>query len=549
VPEEEPSLNETIDRFIQVGLRRRWWLILPACLTALATIVVLFQLPNQYTSSATLIVMDQQVPERYVVPNSQTDLDAELEAMKREVLSRSRLLAIIDEFHLYSKKKKTLAPEELLDLMLSDIEIVPFAKGPARRDYNAFRISFTTEDPNVANQVTNKLTSLFIQENLRRREQQAENTTQFLRQHLEEARAKLITQEQRLRDFKMQHLGELPEQQQGNLSILAGLQAQLQNTMASLSRAQERRVYLESLLSGYQNIAQQSAMAGGVIMPGGENAMRSMTPLQAAQAKLAELRSQQAALADRYSPLHPDVVKINKEVARAEAEVKRLEATQAAAASEGKEPAPSSPGVQVAAPLPGQTMNEPLIAQVESQIESNRVEIENLAKDAKQLRAAIVRYQNRLNKTPVREQQLAAIQRDYDLLRKDYEDLLGKEFESQLATSLERSQGGRQFRLVDPPSFPTVPSSPKRLKLSLGGIAGGIFLGLALVFFVETRDTSFHTEKELNRQFSLPVLGVPLLPTAAEERRYARRRVLEWVGGTILMLAVFVAEFCVYRYG
>ncbi len=547
MPEEEPSLNETIDRFIQVGLRRRWWLILPASLTALATIVVLFLLPNQYTSSATLVVMDQQVPERYVVPNSQTDLGAELEAMKREVLSRSRLLAIIDEFHLYPKKKKTLAPEELLELMLSDIEIVPFAKGPARRDYNAFRISFTTEDPNVANQVTNKLTSLFIQENLRRREQQAENTTQFLRQHLEEARAKLITQEQRLRDFKMRHLGELPEQQQGNLSILAGLQAQLQNTMAGLSRAQERRVYLESLLSGYQSIAQQSAMAGGVILPGGENATRQMTPLQAARAKLAELRSQKAALTDRYSPLHPDVVKIKKEVARAEAEVKQLEAAQAASGEKG--PAPSSPGVQVPAPLPGQALNEPLIAQVESQIESNRVEIENLAKDAKQLRAAIVRYQNRLNKTPVREQQLAAIQRDYDLLRKDYEDLLSKEFESQLATSLERSQGGRQFRLVDPPSFPTVPSSPKRLKLSLGGIAGGIFLGLALVFFVEARDTSFHTEKDLNRQFSLPVLGVPLLPTAAEERRYTRRRALEWASGAILMLAVVVAEFCVYRYG
>src|SRR5215475_11584446 len=210
-------------------------------------------LPNRYTSTATLLVVEQQIPQRYVVPNSETDITAALEAMKQQVLSRTQLLRMINDFGLYPKKRAHLAPEELVALMSSNIKVEPTNQGPRANNskgFDAFRISFTTENAMLAQQVTNNLTSLFIHEYLRTGAEQATNTTNFLHQQVEEKGKLLQVQEERLRDFKLQHVGELPEQQTGNLGILTGLQTQLTNTMSSLERAQQQRAFLQAQLDG-----------------------------------------------------------------------------------------------------------------------------------------------------------------------------------------------------------------------------------------------------------------------------------------------------------
>ena len=140
--------------------------------------------------------------------------------------------------------------------------------------------------------------------------------------------------------------------------------------------------------------------------------------------------------------------------------------------------------------------------------------------------------------------------RDYDLLKQNYADLLKKQLESGLAVSLEKHQEGQQFRVVDPPSLPTVPSSPKRLKISLGGAAAGLFLGLALAFLVDNKNRSFHTEKELSQLFPVSlVLGLPLLLTPAQQRMQAWRLAFEALAGCGLIAVVCIAEFYVYRHG
>jgi uncharacterized protein involved in exopolysaccharide biosynthesis len=258
-PEEDSNLLETLGRVVGLVARRRWWILLPACAISLIAIAVLRMLPDRYTSAATLMVVQQQVPQRYVVPNSTTDLPSALQAIKQEVLSRTRLTKLINEFGLYPEERKRLAPEQVVSLMLSEIEIVPRAQHPQQTDFDAFEISFTAENPVLAQQVTSTLTSLFINENLRSREEQARNTTQFLHEQVEAKRKDLETHEQRLRDFKLQHIGELPEQQQGNLGILSGLQAQLQSTTNGLNRAQQQQVYLQSLLDGHRRQAAVTA--------------------------------------------------------------------------------------------------------------------------------------------------------------------------------------------------------------------------------------------------------------------------------------------------
>ena len=241
-----------------------------------------------------------------------------------------------------------------------------------------------------------------------------------------------------------------------------------------------------------------------------------------------------------FTAQHPDVVQNQREIALAEATLKRLRA-----AAPVPDKAPPSPPVTSRSRIIDAT-EDPAVAQLKMNVEANRMEIESLTKDETQLKAQIAQYQNRINETPVREQQEDGILRDTEVLRQQYADLQKKEQESQLATNLEKQQGGQQFRLIDQASLPTVPSSPKRVKISLGGAAGGLALGLALAFLMEMRDTSFHTEKSLTKQLAPPfVLGIPLLPTRREERRRKFRSLFQWATASAMLLVVAAAEFYV----
>ncbi|MGO9270775.1 MAG: GumC family protein [Terriglobia bacterium] len=540
------NLNESIARLVGFLTRRRWWIVLPFCCIALATIALLSFVPNRYTSTATLLVVQQQVPQRYVVPNSQTDVTSALQAMKQEVLSRTQLLRMINDFGLYPKQRKRLAPEELVALMLSNIDIEPIEQIPQRpdKDIDAFRISFITESALLAQQVTNNLTSLFINEYLRTGAEQSTNTTNFLHQQVEDKGKLLEAQEEKLRDFKLSHVGELPEQQLGNLGILTGLQGQLQNTTSSLNRAQEQRALWQAELEATprRRLGPENGMFA--LIPGNPNPTQILTPLEVAQNDLARLEAERSTLLSKgYTSQHPDVARNQREIAQAEGTLKRLRAA-------APPPEKAHPSAQ-AVPSPALDTNEdPAVAQIKANLEANRLEIQNLTSDEKRLKASIAQYESRINQTPVREQQQAGIVRDTEVLRQQYADLQKKEQESQLATNLEKQQGGQQFRLIDPASLPAVPSSPQRVKISLGGATGGLFLGFVLAFLMETRDTSFHTEKDLTKHLAPPfVLGIPLLPTRVEESQRRWRSLFQWAAASAMLLVVAAAEFYVYKRG
>jgi succinoglycan biosynthesis transport protein ExoP len=518
LPESEDNLNQTLAQALNVAIRHRWWILLPAVVTTFATLILLSLIPNRYSSEATLLVVQQQIPQRYVLPTTTTDIREALQATTQEVLSRTRLLEIIDEFGLYSPERRRVSPESLLGLMRHDIEIKPIENQPEGRDVNSFKISFIASSPQLAQEVTSKLTSLFIEQNLETREHQATTTTNFLREQLEATKNKLGDAEEQVRAFKMQHLGELPEQQAGNLAIMAGLQTQLQNTMASLSRAAEQRQYLESL-----------------------SEFRTTTIAN----DLARLKAERAKLLDRYTPQYPAVIKLNEKITQTEASLKSLQIWR----TSGVQASP--PAASSDSSIPGE--EDASLGQLRGQLEANRLELANLSKDEKRLKDEVEQYQRRLNATPVREQQLAGILRNYDQLKQDYADLLAKESQSQMSADLEKRQEGQQFRLVDRPSLPTVPSSPNRIKISLGGAAAGIGIGLMFAFLMQMKDSSFHSEEDLSRSFPLPlVVAVPLLLTSYEERSRSRKRAFEWVAGSGLVLAVLLSqlyEFYLFRHG
>jgi succinoglycan biosynthesis transport protein ExoP len=496
VPEADSNLNDTINFALSFVVRRRWWISLTASSVALATIVVALGLPNRYTSQATLVVVQQQVSQRFVEPGTSTTAADAIQAMTRELLSRGQLLRIIEDFGLYSDMRQHQTPEVLAERMRNDIVIDPLDQ-IGRSDFGAFRITFTAASPHLAQAITGRLTSLFIETNLKSRGDSAARTTSFLSEQLEAARKKLAEQEQRLQDFKMHNSGELPEQQQATLGALTGLQIQLQSTTAGLSRAQQQRKSLE-------------ASVGAAI-----------------RGSLAGLQSERAALLIRYTPLHSEVIKKDQEIARWQDFLEHWRT-----------------GGQLTTTL----LDNPAIASLRSQVDANAAEIEQLSKDQQTLTAQIEQSQKRLNIAPIREQQLAGMLREYELYKSEYEDLQNKRLQSQLTTNLEEKQEGQQFRLVDPPTVPVVPSSPARVKICLGGLAGGLFLGLALAFLIDTRNHCFHLEKELSQSFKLPlVVGIPLLLTPAEERARTWKRAFEWLAATSMAVGVFAAELYIYR--
>jgi hypothetical protein len=312
--------------------------------------------------------------------------------------------------------------------------------------------------------------------------------------------------------------------------------------MASLNRAETQRAFLQAQLESAPK--RHTLEVNPIPTPTGNfNTTTILTPLEAAQKDLVRLLAQRSDFRSKgYTANYPDVQRNEREIAQSQAIINRLKAS---APQTPRTPAPAANAVPQI-----ETGDDVALAQLKSNIEANRIEIGNLTKEENRLKAEMAHYENRLNQTPVREQEQAGIMRDTEVLRAQYSELLKKEQESQLATNLEKQQGGQQFRLIDPASLPSVPSSPKRAKLSMGGMAGGLALGLVLAFLMEMRNTSFRTESEITKFLAPPlVVGIPLLITPKEQADLKWRNRFQVAAASVMLLIVLGAEFVIYRHG
>jgi protein tyrosine kinase modulator len=500
--------------------RRRWWLMGPLFLCGFLAFGVAHFWPEQYRSEALILVEQQKVPELYVTPNVVTDLQDRLQSMTQQILSRTRLQKLIEQSNLYPDLRQRMNIDEIVDKMRADIRI-ELVQAPRHQDeLTDFRIYFSYGSARVAQQITNELTSLFIDENLQARGQQSVSTTAFLENQLEQARQDLAQQEQRLREYKIRFIGELPEQKQSMLQMLGSLQSQLDANTAAIERAEQQRIYLESMRSEYQTIQESLGSVDG-------NAAAS--PVAVADAAIRDLRKQLTDLEAKYTSRHPDIDKLRDQIAGWEQSRKQLE--------QKPKSAPSTDASTTATPSPA----APALAEVESRLKATQAEIDSYQAAAKKLRARMDDLESRLNLTPLREQQLAEVTRNYDNSRQNYQSLLQKKLQSELATNLEKRQQGEQFRIIDPPNLPLKPSEPNRLEIITIGWALGLCVGLGLTALLEMTDETIHNERNLLESLPVPVLvHVPVIRSRGERMRTRLYRVGEAMA-TVLLLAVSVA--------
>ena len=482
-------------------------------------------LPSRYRSETLILVEQQKVPEHYVEPNITVDLQQRLQSMSEQILSRTRLMGIAEKFHLYSADQQHLGTQAIVERMRKDIGIDLVRSNGDQ--ITAFKVSYSANDAAIAQQVTAELTSLFIEENLQSRQQLSEDTTSFLETQLDAARKNLEQQELRLREFKSRYLGQLPEQTASNMQILAGLQTRLQSANDALNQAEQQRLYLQSLLTQYRGA--QPSRTGDQ-----ENSSYVRTPSATAQ-KIEQLKTQLTELRAKYTSRHPDVIRVEQELAEEEKN----------ASAETSKGAPSS--VSPSTNTANETQGAGPILQIESQLKGVDFQIGNRKAEIKGIENEIDSYQKRLNLAPAREQELAAITRDHEQSRAYYESLLAKRNQSEMATNLEKRQQGEQFRMIDPPSLPQRPYFPNRLLFSLGGIAFGLVLACGNIVGRELIQGQIYGEEELKAVISAAnVVLIPGVRTAAEINQMKRSVFADLAIATAVVVVIPAATLLLY---
>ena len=530
--EERPS--EGPDWQLYLGLIRRhtWHFLVPFFFGWAVVWAASWFMPSVYRSGTLILIEQPTVPEQFVVPNVAGDLQDRLQSITQQILSRTRLLHIIEQFDLYSKYRERASPDDLVERMRKDIEI-ELVRSEDRRELTAFNVYYSADNPRTAQAVTGELTNLFIKQNLEVRQQQSETTTKFLENQLEGARDALAQQEAKVRDFKDKYLGQLPGQLQTNLQILTGLQNQLQTEEDALSRAKQQNVYLQSLLAQYR--ALQASPKTGDNTPVG---------LPAVDQELDRLNAKLADLSSHYTDRHPDVRKVKEQIAKTEKLKQQIIADlNKPKPAAGQTTTASEPQAKDYLEL---STTSPMF-QLQSQLNANNVEVASHQRTIQQLEGKIAEYQGRLGQEPVREQQLADLTRGYEQSKLDYDSLLKKKNESELATNLEMQQQGEHFRVIDPPSLPVKPYSPNRLKLFGVGLAAGLALGFGLSFAFEMTDDRIYSEKEFKKLLPANIMAeIPVLATSDERRREVRLAWLRWTGAGAVLATVMAAFVVTY---
>jgi polysaccharide biosynthesis transport protein len=502
----------TLSDYKRLLLRQKWVIIVTTLAVAASTAVAMHFVPNIYRATTVILVDPRKVPDNYVTSTTTTTVVDRMATLREQILSATRLGSVIDELDLYREMKKRTSHDEIIDHMRKDIEISVVSGTNSSRDLAAFSVSYSSLDPAQAARVTNRLASLFIEENIKSREQQVMGTADFIDKELDDSRKDLLAKEKAIAQLKTIHSSELPESQTAHVQALTSLQLELRGQMDELNRAQQQKLYLQSLLS-------QSTPVVDLDRSAPPDLTNLQSQLSDAQIELDDLRKQ-------YGPAYPDVIKKTEDVENLERNIKELRESSAGQRGKGKA---------------AQKMQNPV---VESQISALDQQIhKNLDRQA-EIKKEMAFRQGRLASIPVVEQQMSPVTRDFEVARDHYRMLLEKKFGADMASDLESRQKGERFVILDPAQIPAKPDRPNRLIIDLLALAVGFGLGLATAFVREVMDTSVKTEREITEILSTPIMAhIPWLQTVGFRERRLRRNLFlsacsAALAGTYLLMVV-----------
>ena len=532
-----------IQQYWDVVKRRKLQIIIPAAAVFFLAAVVAFMLPPVYKSSATILIEAQEVPQELVRTTVTGYVEERLQVITQIVLSRTRLLEIIGRFGLYEDLKGRYTTEEIIEKMRGDIamesiqaEVVNPQSGRPGSATIAFTLSYEAKDPRQAAQVANTLTSLYLEENLRNREEKARTTFEFLENQLDTLRAEILDTEAKIADFKNRHFNALPELMQVNLQTMERLEREIGYKEEQIKTLINRKIYLEGQLAAVEPVMYTVNVAGKRVMTPKEelDVLRSeylglratlsdghpdvialkkkvealdgevsgREELRARYSELQDKESRLAVISKKFSDKHPDVIRLSKEVAGLQAEVEALSKKHVVLKREEEKP------------------ENPTYINLQTQIATAQLEIDNARQELDQLKASYNMYQKRVEGAPQVEQQYRVLERDYANAQAKYQETMGRLMAAREAKGLEESRMGERFTLVDPPITPEKPDRPNRLAIILIGVVLGCGAGIGFGSMAEYMDQSVRRPEDLEKVAGYPVLAViPYMETARDRAK------------------------------
>lgn len=513
------------DYIIDVLIRGRWFLIVPLCISLTLGLGMTLTANKTYEAATMILVQPQRVPINYIKSVVSSGIGERISTISQQVLSRSNLEQIIEQFGLY-ENSSGIYQEEKIEALRKQIKVkIENSRGGSE----AFSISFTGSEPERVMRIANTLASYFMDENLKVREAQAIGTSEFLDSELEKTKKRLEEKEQKVAAFRAKYLGGLPDELESNLRTLDRMQKEVTDKAMLLREVNTSISQLDSQIS--------SMAATGGSGTGGDDFLSfdleeseegDDSAVQAAQEKY-------DALLLRYTEKHPDVKKLKSIIEKLKQKLEAAKEEEELPSAESEEDILPDMGMDPVAPLKAQRAQ--LVA------EANNIQAEVSA-----IQEKMKIYAQRVEDTPKRELELQSLTRDYSNIQDVYNSILDRKLEAELSVNMEKKQKGEQFRILDHARLPEKPISPNVKMMFLLSIAGGLGLGGGFLFLKELLTFSvIRRDDQIDTLLGLPILAsIPPL----EKPNGRTKKKIEWVMFICCCSysAVFLAFFAILNH-
>ncbi|SMF97645.1 Uncharacterized protein involved in exopolysaccharide biosynthesis [Methylomagnum ishizawai] len=563
-----PNIKTNLRYYYHLVWRHKHYSIAVALLVTAMGLGLAYSLPKVYRSSAVLL-MDVPVSKASVQSTFTEYAGERIRAIAQKVMTTSHLLAILHEEDLYGVSSGKMGQDEIIEFFKKDTDIhILKSELTAQEavDAIAFNISFAYDNPVTAQRVANRLARLFIEQNDIERTQRAAKVTEFLSGEADKLNKEIETIDSRISAYKQAYKDNLPEQLQGNLAALDRKENELRETGQQIRLTQDRLSFLTVELAKARRI--------------GTAALDTRDPLSKLDS-LDTLKAKYLRLSALYSPSHPDVIRLKRQIASLdpagatgpdlEALRRQLgEARRKREALDRKgypDPHPDRQRLnQEIAHLERQLGNDkaqvvaetapesldPMYLAVETQYKSSQSELESLQQKTVFLKSEIDALHHRILLSPEVEKGYLELVRERDHSVNKYNQLKEKLLDARLVQTLEQEQHGQTLTLLEPPMIPTHPDKTVRKKVALGGAVLGIMAGLGVALLAELLNPKLRGYMALSELTGLmPLVVIPYIESPGEVeakffRQRQRRKLALQAGAACAVLAVILICLLVF---
>ncbi len=556
--------GKTLGDYLGILRRRRGLIGLVFALLFVIAAVVAVALPPVYRSTATILIKEQEIPQEFVRSTVTSFADERIQVISQQVMTRSTLLDLVDKYGLYGSARQKETSEDILDRMRRDIKLTPISaevtdrrSGSPVKSTIAFSLSYDSEVAANAQKIANELTTLYLNENVKNRQQKAAETTLFLDEELARVTEHISDSEQKLSAFKARNQGRTPDLSLSNQVSSERVNAEVQRIEREITFLDERKSALEGQLADTKPATPVVGNGGTILEP--EDRLKALqlqltsltgiysddhpdvkrlrreiatlkveTGLQDdatdRENKLLQLQQQISLLRQKYSDDHPDVVQLKRAFAALDKAVRTGADAPEGRATELRR---------------ARKPDNPVYLNLKSQIDTTNAQIQSLRSERQEMRGKLELLDLRVSQSPEVEREYLELARDLDSSRARFRELRDKQMQAQVAEQLERGRKAERFTLIEPPIFPEKPYRPNRTVILMMGALLALAGGIGAAALREAIDQTVHSARDVVRVMQVPMLAVlPALPSPVLVRRRSR---LRWIAATGALVLVGVA--------